>query len=100
MTTYYASTAIPVKGGGGQNTMQYANPDVDKLLAEGASTLDRDKRAAIYKQMAGIIRHDLPMLPIFNYTPVEGTKAKLIGYTPSVYVSSNCWNISEWYWAT
>ncbi len=100
VTTYYASTAIPVKGGGGQNTMQYANPEVDKLLAEGASTLDRDKRATIYKQMAGIIRHDLPVLPIFNYTPVEGTKAKLIGYTPSVYVSSNCWNIREWYWAT
>ena len=40
------------------------------------------------------------MLPIFQYTRIEGTKAKLIGYTPSVYVASNCWNIAEWYWAT
>ena len=46
--------------------------------------------------MQAIIRDDLPMLPIFQYARIEGTKDKLIGYTPSVYVSSNCWNIGQW----
>ena len=41
VTIYYASKAIPAKGGAGQNTMQYANPEVDELLAEGATTLDQ-----------------------------------------------------------
>ena len=41
VTTYYSSKAIPVKGGAGQNTMQYANPKVDELLAQGATTLDQ-----------------------------------------------------------
>ncbi|HEY6431830.1 MAG TPA: peptide ABC transporter substrate-binding protein [Acetobacteraceae bacterium] len=100
VTTYYSSKAIPVKGGAGQNTMQYANPKVDELLAQGASTLDQKKRAAIYREMEAIIRDDLPMLPIFQYARIEGTKDKLIGYTPSVYVSSNCWNIGQWYWAS
>ncbi len=100
VTTYYSSTAIPVKGGAGQNTMQYVNPKVDELLAQGATTLEHNKRAAIYREMAAIIRNDLPMLPIFQYARIEGMKDKLIGYAPSVYVSSNCWNIGQWYWAT
>jgi peptide/nickel transport system substrate-binding protein len=99
-TSYYSSKAIPAKGGAGQNTMQYANPKVDELLAQGATTLDQSKRAAIYKEMQTIVRSDLPMLPLFQYTVVEGTKAGLVGYQPSVYVASNCWNIGQWYWAT
>ena len=37
-TDYFSSHAINAKGGAGQNTMQYANPEVDKLLGEGANT--------------------------------------------------------------
>ena len=38
----------------------------------------------------------------FGYTRLHGrpVKAGLIGYQPSVYVASNCWNIEQWYWAT
>lgn len=100
VTIYYSSKAIPARGGAGLNTMEYVNPKVDELLMAGATTLDRGKRAAIYRQLQTIIRSDLPMLPIFQYATIEGTKDKLIGYTPSVYVSSNCWNIRHWYWAT
>ncbi len=100
VTIYYSSKDIPAKGGAGQNTMEYDNPKVDELLDKGATTLDQTKRATIYREMAAIIRDDLPMLPIFQYARIEGTKDKLIGYTPSVYVSSNCWNIGQWYWAT
>jgi peptide/nickel transport system substrate-binding protein len=99
VTIYYSSTAIPAKGGAGQNTMEYVNPKVDQLLAAGATTLEQNKRAPIYRTLQTVIRNDLPMLPIFQYARIEGTKAKLIGYAPSVYVSSNCWNIGQWYWA-
>jgi peptide/nickel transport system substrate-binding protein len=99
-TIYYSSKAIPAKGGAGQNTMQYVNPKVDELLAQGATTLDQTKRAAIYRELQSIVRGDLPMLTIFQYAIIEGVKDKLIGYSPSVYVSSNCWNIGQWYWAS
>lgn len=100
VTTYFASTSIPAKGGSGQNTMQYNNPEVDKLLADGASSFDRAKRQQDYFKAEELIRHDLPQLPIFQYVTIEGTKKGLIGYQPSVYVSCNTWNVKDWYWAT
>ena len=100
VTTYFSSKSIPAKGGAGQNTMEYVNPKVDELLTQGADTLNQTKRAAIYRELQTIIRGDLPMLTIFQYAIIEGVKDKLIGYRPSVYVSSNCWNIGQWYWAS
>jgi peptide/nickel transport system substrate-binding protein len=100
VTIYYSSKSTMAKGGSGQNTMQYVNPKVDALLAEGATTLEQSKRIPIYHEMQSIIRADLPMLPIFQYARIEGTKKGLMGYEPSVYVQSNCWNIGQWYWAT
>ncbi len=97
---YFSSHDIPIKGGAGQNTFVYVNPEVDALLAEGASTLDQAKRKAIYARVQQAIRHDLPFLPLFQYAMVEGTKAKLHGYEANVNVRSNCWNIRDWYWTT
>jgi len=100
VTIYYSSKAITAKGGAGQNNMEYVNPEVDALLAEGATTLEQDKRAATYKKLGAAIRNDLPKLPIFQYARIEGVKDKLIGYEPSVYVACNTWNVGQWYWAT
>ena len=76
VTTYYSSTAIPAKGGAGLNTMQYVNPKVDALLAQGATTLGQGKRAAIYRELQAVIRNDLPMLPIFQYARIEGDEGQ------------------------
>lgn len=95
---YFASHDIPAKGGAGQNTFQYENPEVDTLLAQGATTLDQTARKAIYAKVQAAVRHDLPFLPLFQYAMVEGTKAKLVGYEANVNVRSNCWNIRDWYW--
>jgi len=100
VSPYFLSTAIPAKGGSGQNTMEYVNPEVDKLLQAGATTFDRAARQKDYWQAAELIRHDLPQLPIFQYATVEGTRKGLIGYAPSVYVSVNTWNVNTWYWAS
>src|SRR5262249_52936500 len=77
---YFDSHSVPAKGGAGDNTMQYANPEVDRLLKEGASTTDQGKRKTIYQRTQQIIRADLPILPIFQYAMVEGTKARLMGF--------------------
>ena len=99
-TQYFASTGIVAKGGAGNNTTQYANPDVDKLLAEGAATVDVEKRRAAYMKMQELTRKDLPFLPIFQYAMVQGVKGKLEGFTPNVNVQENCWNASTWFWAS
>jgi peptide/nickel transport system substrate-binding protein len=99
VTYYFDSHSTPAKGGAGDNTMQYVNPQVDQLLRDGAGTTDQAKRQAIYQQLAGIIRDDLPILPIFQYAMTEGTKAGLNGYKPNINVQVNSWNIAEWYWS-
>jgi peptide/nickel transport system substrate-binding protein len=98
-TDYFSSKSIPAQGGGGQNTTQYANPAVDALLAEAASTVDQAKRKAAYLKMQEQTRKDLPYLPIFQYAMVQGVKSNLQGFAPNVSVEENCYNANTWYWA-
>ena len=98
VSDYFRSTACPAKGGSGQNTFQYANPEVDTLLTQGGTTLDQGARAPIYRRIQELVRNDLPVLPLFQYALVEGTKDKLVGHAPNVNVRSNCWNMRDWYW--
>ena len=100
VSDYFSSTASAAKGGSGQNTFQYVNPEMDKLLVEGGTTLDQSARKPIYQKIQALARQDMPFLPIYQSTMVEGTKAKLLGYAPNVNVRSNCWNINTWYWTS
>jgi peptide/nickel transport system substrate-binding protein len=95
-----ASTSCPAKGGAGENTMQYANPKVDALLSDGSGSFDQQKRKQDYLQVQELVRQDLPILPMFQYANVKGTKAGLVGFRPNVNSLSDCWNINTWYWET
>ena len=68
-------------------------------LAEGAKTVDVEKRKAAYKKMQEVTRKDLPYLPIFQYAMVSGVKGKLEGFAPNVNVQENCWNANTWFWS-
>jgi len=50
--------------GAAGNRSFYSNPEVDKLLEEGRTELDPEKRKAIYKEIQEIIRKDIPMYMI------------------------------------
>ncbi len=97
---YFSSKAIAAQGGAGQNTMQYASPQMDALLQQGATTLDRAKRIEAYQAVQALLRSDLPFLPIFQYTMVEGTKTGLTGYQPNINVRLNAWNVNTWRWTS
>lgn len=97
--TRFASDAIPVKGGSGGNYMQWEDAEADKLMKLGQETFDQDKRKAIYWKLQEIVREELPILPIFQYAPLEGIKDTLIGYRPNINQRQNCWNMGAWYWA-
>ncbi len=97
-TARFASSQIPVQTGAGKNTMQYSNPEVDQLLADGAKEVDQEKRKEIYFKVQEILRNDLAVLPIFHYTFVEGTKTGLSNFKANAFVVSNMWNVAEWYW--
>ena len=87
------------KGGAGQNTWQYASPEVDKLLQEGGQSL-----------RAGRAQEDLPENPgdraqrpaIPADVPVrDGPRAQegsSRASTPNVNVRIDTWNVATWYW--
>lgn len=95
----FASDAIPAKNGNGANQMQWQNAEADQLLKDGQAVFDMAKRKAIYAKLQQLVREELPILPIYQYAPVEGHKEGLIGYTPNINSRQNTWNMGQWYWA-
>lgn len=97
-TPRFHSGSTAAKGGRGLNYMQYANPEIDRLLAQGAAEFAQDARRTIYRRIQAILRDDLAILPIFQYATARGVKEGLVGFDANVNNSSNCWNLREWYW--
>lgn len=95
----FGSDAIPAKSGNGANQMQWQNAEADALMKDGQITFDQAKRKAIYYKLQELVREELPILPIYQYAPVEGYKEGLIGYEPNINARQNTWNMGSWYWA-
>lgn len=100
VTPRFSSKAIPAKGGTGLNTYQYQNPEVDKLLVQGATQFDPGERKATYGRIQQLIRDDLAILPIYQTVMAEGVKEGLQGFAANINCSSNCWNMRSWFWAS
>ena len=65
-TTLY-SEEIPTAANGwaGQNDAGLSNPEVDKLIDDIESELDRDKREAMWHRLQQIYAEELPALPLY-----------------------------------
>ncbi|SCW66467.1 peptide/nickel transport system substrate-binding protein [Rhizobium mongolense subsp. loessense] len=97
---YFKSTSIGAKGGAGQNTWQYSNPEVDKLLTEGGQIFVPEERKKIYLKIQEIMRADLPFMPVFQYAQVRGHKTGAESVVPNVNTRIDSWNVGSWYWAS
>ncbi|MCL6446216.1 MAG: hypothetical protein K6T83_22685, partial [Alicyclobacillus sp.] len=51
--------------GGSTNAFQFSNPEVDKLLDEGRTTLSFKKRYAIYAKLQKLVVEQAPMIYTF-----------------------------------
>ncbi len=59
--------------GGGNNDIQYCNPDFDALMAQAAAEPDQDKQVALYNQAQTILMNDAAVLPLrFGLTHLRG----------------------------
>lgn len=59
----------------------YSNPELDKLLDDGATETDPDKRREIYSKAAVIIKEEAPHLPMIQPPLIYGLDATL-NWTP------------------
>ncbi len=62
---------------GGFNWARVRDPDLDRLLEEGARTLDPDKRLALYAQAQKIIMEQALIIPIRDYVNINAASARV-----------------------
>ncbi|WP_299310254.1 peptide ABC transporter substrate-binding protein [uncultured Croceicoccus sp.] len=99
VTNRLHSKSITAQGGSGSNNAQYKNSEVDALLDKAARTFDVEERRKLYFRVQEIVRHDLPLLPIFQYKNVFGRSADIKGFEPNSNTRTESWNAASWYLA-
>lgn len=66
------------------NASGYSDPQVDTLLGQAATEPDREKRAAIYRQLQGILNAALPSLVLYDEKTVDFATKKFSGLWPAL----------------
>lgn len=82
-----------LKSDGGSNAGQYANAELDQLLAKGRTTFDPSKRKEIYHAAQQIIAADAAMIPVFHVAQTNVARAGLTGY--AVHPTETYWITHE-----
>jgi ABC-type transport system substrate-binding protein len=90
----YISTEGPVYAAG----IGFSNADIDRLLAEGRSTVDEAARKAIYLELETLLLEIAPFVFI-NFRPqAEACAANVKGYVRVPGVGSASAQFMEWLW--
>jgi len=61
----------------------YANPEVDKLIDQAATTLDVKKREDLYKQLNKILHDDAPWVFMWNPEDIYAIRDNVNGFQPN-----------------
>lgn len=80
----------------GQNFLNYSNPTVDKLLAQGLATVDTEKRKQAYYEVQRVLVEELPQIPLYYPKAYFAFKPGLTGVKPAP--TNLFWNAEEWEW--
>lgn len=62
-------------------SLGYSNPEVDKLVAAGVATTNRDERKKIYQDLQKLLLQDLPWVNLYIANQYEAMKSYVKGYT-------------------
>lgn len=81
-TTFFASTRIPTRANldAGYNRVRYRNPEIDRLLDEGRSEMDRERRKQIYGRVQKILAEDLPVVSLWHEDNVAAMRREVRGF--------------------
>jgi peptide/nickel transport system substrate-binding protein len=78
LTRRFHSTML----GGGNNYSGYSNPEVDALIEKARAESSNDKRLEIYRQIYGILKEDVPLIPLYTNMNLLFHNAKLKNVFP------------------
>jgi peptide/nickel transport system substrate-binding protein len=68
---------------GSSNRQQWNNPEIDKLLDEGRAAIDRNKSAAIYKEIQAKVVEEAPELFLVVATNLAASRKNVKGFEPA-----------------
>jgi peptide/nickel transport system substrate-binding protein len=77
-------TADPTTGLGAFNKQGYANQEIDKLLEEGARTMDDPKRRALFEKVTDMSMEDRALIPTVQLQTVWAAKKGTVTIPPRV----------------
>jgi len=64
---------------GAFNHFMYSNAEVDKLMAQGRSEADQQKRAEIYHKIQELMYEDLPIIWVYYWTEIVALNKAING---------------------
>lgn len=73
----FATESAPPNGG---NRGFYSNPELDKLLAAGRTTIDAAKRKDVYDKVQKLVAAELPYVFLWHEENIAAFSDKLMGY--------------------
>ena len=77
------------------NFVGFANPEVDKLLEEGRSTFDLEKRKKAYFRIQEILAEEQPYVFLFVPDALPVVQSRFHGIQPALAGIS--YNFNKWY---
>ncbi len=75
-TIFHSTAFAPI----GQNRGYYNNPRVDRLIEQGRSTFDREKRKSTYQELQKILADDLPYISLYHRDNVAIMRKNVGGF--------------------
>ncbi|GHC72993.1 ABC transporter substrate-binding protein [Limoniibacter endophyticus] len=70
------------------------NPEGLKLIAESTSITDKADRQAIFDKLEGMIRADLPIIPLYSGTRIGAVRSNVEGYKTWPVGYARLWGVS------
>lgn len=67
-------------GGYFPSKQDYSNPEIDRLIAQAASTLDTTKREALYRRIQRIGYEEIPYAPVYGVLRFRAQRSWVKGY--------------------
>ncbi|MDD5090769.1 MAG: peptide-binding protein [Candidatus Wallbacteria bacterium] len=91
------SSQMPDKANGivGDNFVSYSNPEVDRLIEEGRTTFDMEKRKAVYHRFHAILHDEQPYIFLYVADALSAVHNRIHGIKPAP--AGIRYNFESWY---
>lgn len=91
----FQSSSIPTAAGGGWNYFRINNPEIDKAIEAGRSTLDVTARKQAYSNVARLVNETYAYIPLYNRLIINAFTNDVTGWTPNPWRDFT-WDAAAW----